>query len=55
MIFKEAIQLIRNFNLDVKILILTVFDTNEKVFDALCAGASGYLLKKHLRRKLLKP
>ena len=42
----QAVQLIRHFDMDVQILILTVFDTNEKVFDALCAGASGYLLKK---------
>ncbi len=42
----QAVQIIRHFDWDVKILILTVFDTNEKVFDALCAGASGYLLKK---------
>jgi len=42
----QAIQLIRNFDIDVHILILTVFDTNEKIFDALRAGASGYLLKK---------
>ena len=27
------------------ILVLTVYDDNEKIFDALCAGASGYLLK----------
>lgn len=42
----QAVQLIRQFDLDVQILILTIFDTNEKIFDALCAGASGYLLKK---------
>ncbi|MBI1768565.1 MAG: response regulator transcription factor, partial [Bacteroidetes bacterium] len=34
------------------ILMLTVFDDNEHVFDAICAGASGYLLKKHLSSKL---
>ena len=28
-----------------EILMLTVFDENEKIFDSLCAGASGYLLK----------
>ena len=28
------------------ILMLTVYDDNERIFDALCAGASGYLLKK---------
>lgn len=28
-----------------EILMLTVFDENDKIFDSLCAGASGYLLK----------
>ncbi|HRH59498.1 MAG TPA: response regulator transcription factor, partial [Chitinophagaceae bacterium] len=42
----QAVQMIRHFDLDVHILMLTVFDSNEKIFDALCAGASGYLLKK---------
>jgi DNA-binding NarL/FixJ family response regulator len=28
------------------ILMLTVYDDDEYIFDALCAGASGYLLKK---------
>jgi DNA-binding NarL/FixJ family response regulator len=31
---------------------LTVFDDNKHVFDAICAGASGYLLKKHISTKL---
>lgn len=30
---------------DVPILALTVYDDDEKVFTAICAGASGYLLK----------
>jgi DNA-binding NarL/FixJ family response regulator len=42
----QAVQIIRHFDLDVQILMLTVFDTNEKIFQALCSGASGYLLKK---------
>ncbi len=29
----------------VRVVILTVFDDDEKIFRALCAGASGYLLK----------
>ena len=49
----QAVQLIRHFDMDVQILILTVFDTNEKVFDALCAGASGYLLKKTAPSKIV--
>ncbi|MBP8240618.1 MAG: response regulator transcription factor, partial [Saprospiraceae bacterium] len=37
----------------VEILILTVFEDDEKVFDALTAGASGYLLKKTNPEKLI--
>ena len=48
----EAVKKIRAFNTDVSILMLTVFDDNQHVFDAICAGASGYLLKKHISTKL---
>ncbi len=40
----EATAIIAN-NTDIKVLILTVFDTDEKIFEAIKAGASGYLLK----------
>jgi DNA-binding NarL/FixJ family response regulator len=33
---------------------LTVYDEDERVFDALCAGASGYLLKKTPPARLLE-
>lgn len=48
----EAVKTIRSFNSDVAILMLTVFDDNNNVFDAICAGASGYLLKKHISERL---
>ncbi len=48
----EAVKKIRTFNSNVSILMLTVFDDNQHVFDAICAGASGYLLKKHISTKL---
>jgi len=48
----EAVKKIRNTGGDVPILMLTVFDDNQHVFDAICAGASGYLLKKHIATKL---
>jgi DNA-binding NarL/FixJ family response regulator len=48
----EAVQKIRTFNAQVHIVILTVFDDNRHVFEALRAGASGYLLKKHISTKL---
>ena len=48
----EALQLIRQVNNDVKIIMLTVFDDNSNVMDAICAGASGYLLKKNCFQEL---
>jgi len=48
----EAVKKIRAAGLDVPILMLTVFDDNQHVFDALCEGASGYLLKKHISSRL---
>ena len=48
----EAVKKIRAFNTELPILMLTVFDDNYHVFEAICAGASGYLLKKHISTKL---
>jgi len=39
--------IVKNFP-QVKILIQTIFDDDDKVFAAICAGASGYLLKSYL-------
>jgi DNA-binding NarL/FixJ family response regulator len=48
----EAVQKIRKFNSSLPIIMLTVFDDNSHVFEALQSGASGYLLKKHISTKL---
>jgi DNA-binding NarL/FixJ family response regulator len=48
----EAVKKIRKFNNTVPIIMLTVFDDNTHVFEALQSGASGYLLKKHISTKL---
>lgn len=50
----EGLKLIRQKNLDVKILMLTVFDDNKNVFESLKAGANGYVLKKTAPAKLLE-
>lgn len=39
---------------DAKILIQTVFNDSEKIFQALCAGASGYILKNDPPHKYLE-
>jgi DNA-binding NarL/FixJ family response regulator len=48
----DAVKQIRQFNKDVAIIMLTVFEDSQHVYDAICAGASGYLLKKHISEKL---
>ena len=48
----EAVRIIRKFNSQVQIIMLTVFDDSTHVFDALSAGANGYLLKKYVSDKL---
>jgi len=50
----EAVRKIRATGNNTPILMLTVFDDNGHVFDAICAGASGYLLKKHLSSRLFE-
>jgi DNA-binding NarL/FixJ family response regulator len=42
----EATSMVKTRFPSVNILIFTVFNDRNKVFEALCAGASGYLLKK---------
>jgi len=38
-------KLIKNQHPEIEIIILTVYHDSHKIFDSLCAGASGYLLK----------
>lgn len=49
----EAVKRIRGFNKKTGILMLTVFDDNTHILEAICAGASGYLLKKDVSEKLV--
>lgn len=49
----EAVKRIREFNQHVPIIMLTVFDDNSHVLDAIIGGASGYLLKKYISDHLL--
>lgn len=48
----EAVKQVRAINPTVPIIMLTVFDDNTHVLEAIHAGASGYLLKKHLSERL---
>lgn len=50
----EGIRILTEDYPDLTNLDLTVYDDNENIFDALCAGASGYLLKQTEPAVLLK-
>ena len=41
----EGIRRMKAIAPDIGILVLTVFEDDDKIFRAICAGASGYLLK----------
>lgn len=41
----SGIRAIKSVSPETHVIVLTVYDDHDKVFDALCAGASGYLLK----------
>ena len=50
----EAMRQIRAKHDDVKFLVLTTYDTDEYIFDAIEAGAKGYLLKDASREELFR-
>lgn len=50
----EGIRILKKRHPDLLLLMLTVYDDDEYIFDALCAGACGYLLKKTSPAKLIE-
>ena len=50
----EAVRAIKKEYPHIQILMQTVFEDDDRVFDSICAGASGYILKNHLNTKLVE-
>lgn len=50
----EGLKRLRKVNSRAKVLMLTVFDDNKNVFDAIRSGANGYLLKKTPPARLIE-
>jgi DNA-binding NarL/FixJ family response regulator len=50
----EAVWHIKQKHPSVQILMLTVFDDNDRIFQSICAGASGYILKRTPPAKIIE-
>lgn len=50
----EATRMLKNQFPKVQVLVQTVFDDNERIFAALCMGASGYILKSTPGDKIIE-
>ena len=50
----QGIKILKEKYPQMLILMLTVYDDDDRIFDALCAGANGYLLKRTPPMRLLE-
>jgi DNA-binding NarL/FixJ family response regulator len=50
----DGLPVLRDRYPDAALVMLTVYEDDERIFDALCAGACGYLLKRTQPAKLLE-
>jgi len=50
----DGVRLLKERHPSLTVLMLTVYEDDERIFDALCAGASGYLVKKTPPARLLE-
>ena len=50
----EGLRIIKRNFTHIEVMMLTVFDDNDKIFQAICNGASGYLLKKMPHEKIVE-
>jgi DNA-binding NarL/FixJ family response regulator len=50
----EGVRILKERYPNLLLLMLTIYDDDERIFDAMCAGACGYLLKKTPPARLLE-
>src|SRR5262249_979882 len=50
----EGIKILKERHPDLPVLMLTIYDDDDRIFEAIGAGASGYLLKKSPPARLLE-
>ena len=49
----EGVKLLKERYPELKVLMLSVYDDNDRIIEAICAGASGYVLKNTSTVKLI--
>lgn len=49
----EGVKILQSKFPEIKILMQTIFEENEKIFASICAGASGYILKNTTALRIL--
>lgn len=49
----EGLKQIRSVNENIPVLMLTVFEDNDHILEAILNGATGYILKQHIASKLV--
>ena len=50
----DGIRILRERHPDLLLIVLSVYDEDRRIFEALCAGASGYLVKKTPPARLIE-
>ena len=49
----EGLKILKKISPDTQVIMLTIFEDNEHIFEAICEGASGYILKRTPPSKIL--
>jgi len=50
----EGVKILRDKKPELKVLMQTIFEENEKIFQSICAGASGYIIKNTSPSRILE-
>lgn len=50
----DGVQIVKAQKPEIMVLMFTIFDDDKKIFDAICAGADGYLLKNTTPERLVE-
>lgn len=50
----EGVRLVKSVNATTKVIMYTVFEDDDRIFESICAGADGYLLKNTPSLKIIQ-